>query len=63
MEPCSHYGKTPPCADAIINKKIKRVIIGCVDSNPKVAGGGIKKLKDAGIEVIVNVLEEEMQKN
>lgn len=62
LEPCSHYGKTPPCADAIINKKIKRVIIGCVDSNPKVAGGGIKKLKNAGIEVIVNVLEEECRK-
>ena len=62
LEPCSHYGKTPPCADAIIKNKLKRVIIGCVDSNPKVAGNGIKKLKDAGIEVIVNVLEEECRK-
>lgn len=62
LEPCSHYGKTPPCADAIIKKKIKRVIIGCLDSNPKVSGGGIKKLKEAGIEVIVNVLEEECRK-
>lgn len=62
LEPCSHYGKTPPCADAIIKNKLKRVIIGCVDSNPKVAGNGIKKLKDAGIEVIVNVLEEECKK-
>lgn len=59
LEPCSHYGKTPPCADAIIKNRLKKVIIGCVDSNPKVAGGGIKKLKDAGIEVVVNVLEEE----
>lgn len=62
LEPCSHYGKTPPCADAIIKKNIKRVIIGCIDSNPKVAGMGIKKLKEAGIEVIVNVLEEECRK-
>ena len=62
LEPCSHYGKTPPCADAIIKNKLKKVIIGCVDSNPKVAGGGIKKLKDAGIEVVVNVLEEECRK-
>lgn len=62
LEPCSHYGKTPPCADAIIKNKLKKVIIGCVDSNPKVAGNGIKKLKDAGIEVIVNVLEEECRK-
>ena len=62
LEPCSHYGKTPPCADAIIKNKLKKVFIGCVDSNPKVAGGGIKKLKDAGIEVVVNVLEEECRK-
>ena len=62
LEPCSHYGKTPPCADAIIKNKLKKVIIGCVDSNPKVAGNGIKKLKDAGIDVIVNVLEEECRK-
>ena len=62
LEPCSHYGKTPPCADAIIKNKIKKVIIGCVDSNPKVSGNGIKKLKDAGIEVIVNVLEDECRK-
>ena len=62
LEPCSHYGKTPPCADAIIKNKLKKVIIGCVDSNPKVSGGGIKKLKDAGIEVVVNVLEEECRK-
>lgn len=59
LEPCSHYGKTPPCADLIIEKGIKRVIIGMVDPNPKVAGNGIKKLQEAGIEVITGVLEKE----
>lgn len=59
LEPCSHYGKTPPCADLIIEKEIKKVVIGLVDPNPLVAGKGIKKLQDAGIEVITGVLEEE----
>lgn len=59
LEPCSHYGKTPPCADLIIEKGIKRVIIGMVDPNPKVAGNGIKKLREAGIEVTTGVLEKE----
>lgn len=59
LEPCSHFGKTPPCADLVIKSGFKRVVVGMVDSNPKVAGNGIKKLKEAGIEVIVGVLEKE----
>ena len=59
LEPCSHYGKTPPCAELIIRKGIGRVVVGCLDPNPKVAGRGVKMLKDAGIEVVVGVLEEE----
>ena len=59
LEPCSHYGKTPPCADLIIETGIKKVIVGMVDPNPLVSGRGIKKLQDAGIEVITGVLEHE----
>ncbi len=59
LEPCSHFGKTPPCCDLIIEKGFKRVIAGMTDPNPKVAGEGIKRLKRAGIEVIVGVLEDE----
>lgn len=59
LEPCSHFGKTPPCSDLIIAKGIKRVVIGSTDPNPKVAGRGIKKLRDAGCEVISGILEEE----
>ena len=59
LEPCSHFGKTPPCTDIIIEKKIKRVIIGAKDPNPLVAGKGIEKLKQAGIEIIYGVLEKE----
>lgn len=57
LEPCSHYGKTPPCTDLIIERGIKRVVIGMRDVNPKI--DGIKKLKDVGIEVIEGVLEKE----
>ncbi|MFT4832131.1 MAG: diaminohydroxyphosphoribosylaminopyrimidine deaminase [Psychroserpens sp.] len=59
LEPCSHYGQTPPCADLIIEHKIPIVVIGLLDPHVKVAGNGIKKLKDAGCEVIVNILEKE----
>jgi diaminohydroxyphosphoribosylaminopyrimidine deaminase/5-amino-6-(5-phosphoribosylamino)uracil reductase len=59
LEPCSHYGKTPPCADLIIRKSIPRVVVGCVDPFSLVSGRGIQKLKDAGIDVKVGVLEAE----
>lgn len=59
LEPCSHYGKTPPCADLIIEKQIPRIVIGCQDPFSEVSGRGIKKLREAGREVIVGMLEQE----
>jgi len=59
LEPCAHHGKTPPCSDLIIQKKIKKVIIGCQDIYKEVAGKGIEKLRNAGVEVITDVLENE----
>jgi len=59
LEPCSHFGKTPPCADLIIQHQIPKVVIGILDPHEKVAGQGVQKLKVAGCEVIVGVLEKE----
>lgn len=61
LEPCSHFGKTPPCADLIIDCQIPRVVVGATDPNSKVNGQGILKLRNAGIEVITNVLDAECQ--
>lgn len=62
LEPCSHYGKTPPCAQTVIEKGISRVVIAMEDPNPLVAGRGIKMLKDSKVEVISGVLEDESKK-
>ena len=61
LEPCSHTGKTPPCANLIIEKQIKNVVIGCKDPNPKVAGNGIKLLKKSGLKVTCSILENECE--
>ena len=61
LEPCAHFGKTPPCADLIVSKKVGRVVVGCLDIFSKVQGRGIQKIRDAGIFVTVGVLEAECQ--
>ncbi len=62
LEPCSHFGRTPPCANALVKAGIKRAVVAVTDPNPKVAGRGIKILRDAGIEVEVGILEENAKK-
>ncbi len=59
LEPCAHFGKTPPCADLLVQYKVKQVVVGCLDPHAQVAGKGKEKLKLAGIEVLVGVLENE----
>ena len=59
LEPCAHHGRTPPCADLIINKGFKRVVVGSGDPNPLVSGQGIERMRKAGIEVVEHVLEKE----
>lgn len=61
LEPCCHHGRTPPCTDALIKAEISKVVIAMTDPNPQVAGGGIKQLREAGIEVVTGVLEREAQ--
>ncbi|MCG8770513.1 bifunctional diaminohydroxyphosphoribosylaminopyrimidine deaminase/5-amino-6-(5-phosphoribosylamino)uracil reductase RibD [Tenacibaculum finnmarkense] len=63
LEPCAHFGKTPPCADLIVKHQIAKVVIGCVDTNSLVAGKGIERLQNAGINVTVGVLEDECKKH
>src|SRR5690606_34338083 len=59
LEPCAHHGKTPPCCDRLLEAKVARVVVASVDPNPLVSGKGIARLREAGIEVVSGLLEEE----
>lgn len=59
LEPCSHYGKTPPCVELLLRRGVKHVVVGCLDPNPQVAGKGVRMLREAGVEVETGVLEAE----
>ena len=63
LEPCSHFGKTPPCSDLIIKHQVPQVVIGCIDDNPEVSGKGLKKLRENGCEVTVGILEKECKEH
>jgi len=63
LEPCSHHGKTPPCADLIIKYQIPKIVVGLFDPNPLVAGTGVEKLKQVGVEVLLNVMEAECREH
>jgi len=62
LEPCCHYGKTPPCTELLIESRVNRVVIGSLDPNPLVAGKGVQRLREAGVEVNVGVMEQECRK-
>ncbi len=62
LEPCAHHGKTPPCADALVKAGVKRVVVGCIDPYPPVRGRGLRRLRQAGVEVVVGGLEDECKR-
>jgi diaminohydroxyphosphoribosylaminopyrimidine deaminase/5-amino-6-(5-phosphoribosylamino)uracil reductase len=62
LEPCSHFGRTPPCVEAIIMAGVRKVVVACIDPNPLIAGNGIRRLQEAGIKVKTGVLEEKAKR-